>query len=54
MLTRDRNYEAKGAVIVHDEEELMNELGKYDTEQIYIIGGESVYKMMLSHCDKIM
>ena len=25
MLTRDRNYEAKGAVIVHDEEELMNE-----------------------------
>lgn len=30
---------SKGAVIVHDEEELMNELGKYDTEQIYIIGG---------------
>ena len=53
VLTRDRNYEAKGAVIVHDEEELMNELGKYDTEQIYIIGGESVYKMMLSHCDII-
>ena len=53
VLTRDRNYEAKGAVIVHDEEELMNELGKYDTEQIYIIGGESVYKMMLSYCDKI-
>ena len=52
VLTRDRNYEAKGAVIVHDEEELMNELGKYDTEQIYIIGGESVYKMMLSYCDK--
>ena len=25
VLTRDRNYEAKGAVIVHDEEELMNE-----------------------------
>lgn len=53
VLTRDRNYEAKGAVIVHDEKELMNELGKYDTEQIYIIGGESVYKMMLSYCDKI-
>ena len=54
VLTRDRNYEAKGAVIVHDEEELMNELGKYDTEQIYIIGGESVYKMMLSYCDKFI
>ena len=53
VLTRDRNYEAKGAVIVHDEEELMNELGKYDTERIYIIGGESVYKMMLSYFDKI-
>ena len=53
VITGNRDYQVKGAVIVHDEEELMNELGKYDTEQIYIIGGESVYKMMLSHCDKI-
>lgn len=52
-LQETETIEAKGAVIVHDEEELMNELGKYDTEQIYIIGGESVYKMMLSYCDKI-
>ena len=53
VITSNRDYQVKGAVIVHDEEELMNELGKYDTEQIYIIGGESVYKMMLSYCDKI-
>ena len=53
VITGNRDYQVKGAVIVHDEEELMNELGKYDTEQIYIIGGESVYKMMLSYCDKI-
>ena len=51
-LQETETMKRKGAVIVHDEEELMNELGKYDTEQIYIIGGESVYKMMLSYCDK--
>ncbi len=30
-LSRDRNMKQKCAVSVHDEDELMNELGKYDT-----------------------
>ena len=29
------------------------ELKKYDSEDIYIIGGESVYRMMLSACDVV-
>ena len=53
VLTRDKNYQVKDAATVHNEEELMRELEKYDTDRVYIIGGESVYKMMLSHCDKV-
>lgn len=53
VLTGNPDYDAKGAVIVHTEEELMEELGKYDTEEIYVIGGESVYRMMLPHCDTV-
>ena len=38
-------------MIVHTKDELLEELKKYDSEEIYIIGGESVYRMMLPYCD---
>ena len=51
MLTGDRSYQADGAVIVHDMEELHEELKKYPSEDIYVIGGESIYKQLLDECD---
>ena len=51
VLTGNQNYQVKDAVIVHSEDELMEELKKYDTDDIYVIGGESVYRMMLPYCD---
>ena len=29
----------------------MEELKKYDSDDIYVIGGESIYKMLLPYCD---
>ncbi|MBO6129833.1 MAG: dihydrofolate reductase [Pseudobutyrivibrio sp.] len=52
VLTRDKDYDAKGAVVVHSKEELDNELKKYNTEDIFIIGGESIYRLMLDACDR--
>ncbi len=51
VLTRDVNYKVKGAVIVHSVDELMEELKKYDIEDVYVIGGDSVYSALLDHCD---
>ena len=51
VLTRDRNYEAKGAVIVHSIEEALKEVEKYPAEDVYCIGGDSIYKQMLPYCD---
>ncbi len=51
VLTRDQGYQAKGAVCVHSMEELFEELEKYCSEDIYIIGGESIYRQMLDQCD---
>ena len=50
VLTTDQDYKAKGAIIVHSKEELLEELKKYPKEDIFIIGGESVYRMMLPYC----
>lgn len=51
ILSRDKNYEVKDAVAVHSVEELLEELKKYDTEDVYIIGGESIYRQLLPYCD---
>ena len=50
VVTRDANYKADGAVIVHSLEELKAELTKYDSDDIYVIGGESVYRQLLADC----
>lgn len=51
ILTTDRKYQVKDAIIVHSIEELLEELKKYNDEDIYIIGGESVYRQMLPYCN---
>ena len=50
VLTTDPNYQAGEAVIVHSMEELMEELKKYPREDIFVIGGESIYRSLLPWC----
>jgi dihydrofolate reductase len=50
VLTRDKNYKVKDAIVVNTVDELLQELKKYDEEEIYVIGGESIYKQMLPYC----
>jgi len=52
VLTRDNNYQVKDAIVVHSKEELNAELTKYNSDDIFIIGGESIYRMMLDECDR--
>lgn len=50
VLTRDKKYQVKDAVVVHTVEELLEELKRYDEEDIYVIGGESIYRQLLPYC----
>ena len=51
ILSTKADYKVEGAVVVHSIEELLEELKQYPTEDVYIIGGDSVYKQMLPYCD---
>lgn len=51
ILTRDASYSVKGAVVVHSIDELMEKLKEYNSEDVFIIGGDSVYSQMISYCD---
>ena len=51
ILSRNQDLQVRGAQVVHSIEELLKELEQYDSEDIYIIGGESIYAQMLPYCD---
>ncbi|MCC8028776.1 MAG: dihydrofolate reductase [Lachnospiraceae bacterium] len=50
VLTQDRSYKVKDAVIVHSMDELHEELRNYPSEDIYVIGGESIYRQLVDAC----
>lgn len=51
VLTKDMNYKVKDAVIVHSVEEALEEIKKYNSEDVFCIGGESIYRAFLPYCD---
>lgn len=51
VLTGNRDYEAKGAFVLHTVEDVLQELKKYPSQEVYIIGGESIYRQFLPYCD---
>ena len=51
ILSKNRALRVKDALVVHSVEELLKELSKYREEDIYIIGGESIYRQMLPYCN---
>ncbi len=50
ILSSNKNYSVKGAIVVHSIPELKKELEKYPVEDIYVIGGDSVYKALIDYC----
>lgn len=52
VMTTDKNYSVNGAVLVHSLEEMRKELEKYPSEDVYVIGGETIYRQLLPYCDK--
>ena len=51
ILSRNPGYTVKDATVVHSLEELLEELKQYASEDVYVIGGESVYRQLLPFCD---
>lgn len=51
VMTANRDYRVKDAVIVHTLEELLEELKQYTSDEIYVIGGERIYRQLLPYCD---
>ena len=51
ILTENKEFKAKGAIVCHSMEDALEELKNYEDDDIYIIGGESIYRQFLPYCN---
>lgn len=52
ILSTKKDYTVKDAVVLHSVQEVLEEVKQYNSEDVYIIGGETVYKEFLPYCDE--
>lgn len=50
VITSDMNYSVPGAVVVHSIDEAVEAVRNYADDDVYVIGGESIYRQMLPLC----
>lgn len=50
VLTKNKDFQVEGAVVVHSVEEALEAVKGYDDEKIYVIGGDTIYKQFLPYC----
>ena len=52
VLSDNPNFEAEGATVVHTLDELFKKLDNYESEDIFVCGGASIYNLLMDYCDK--
>lgn len=52
-LTRDKNFTDPDAIILHSIDEVLEKVKEYNTDDVYVIGGESIYRQLLPYCSLV-
>ena len=52
VIALEKDFIVDGATTVYSIEEALEEIKKYDSDDVYVIGGGSIYKQLLPYCDK--
>ena len=51
VVALEKDYKVPGATVVNSIEEAIEAVKDYDTNDVYIIGGGSIYRQFLPYCD---
>ena len=51
VLALETDYLVEGATVVYTMDDFLKEAAKYPSEDVFVIGGGSIYRQMLEHCD---
>ena len=53
VLTTNTKYVANGAIVVNSDDALASALAKYDPDDVFLIGGASLYNKFYRNCEKL-
>lgn len=53
VITKNKNYQVKDAIVVNSVEEALKEIEGVPGENVYVIGGASIYEQMLPLCNTV-
>ncbi len=53
VLTSDPGFEAERCITINSEDELWEELSKYDPDDVFLIGGATLYNRFYKLCDRL-
>lgn len=51
ILSKTPNYQVKGALVVASVDALLEKLKEFPSEDVYVVGGASVYRQLLPYCN---
>lgn len=51
VITKNKDYNVEGATVVHSIDEALKAAEAYNSDDVYVIGGDSIYRQMLPYCD---
>ena len=51
VLTKDADFTADGAIVCNSLRHLAQCLEQYDTDNVFVIGGQQIYQQLLDYCD---
>lgn len=52
VITSNMDYKPKDVIVCHSIEEALAEASKYDSDDVYVIGGGTIYEQMLEYCNE--
>jgi len=53
VLSRKKFINNKNIIICNSIKELLKEIEKYSTDDIFVIGGEQIYSQLISYCNEV-
>ncbi len=53
ILSTNQSLSVDGATVVHSIDELLEEIAQYKPDDVYCIGGASVYRQLLPYCSTV-
>src|SRR5687768_9857959 len=53
VITRNMDFQAKGCAVVHSLDEALKEASKENIEEVFVIGGEEIFRQALPIADRL-